>query len=105
MQIGRRVRELRKMRGWSQEKLGDKVGLSKSQISNIELNRRGTRVETQIRIAEALGVEVADLYESKMQVNDGWIAFNEKMKEKGITPEKAERWMELAEQIIKDSEK
>ena len=34
--IGTRIRELRRKRGWSQEKLGELVGFSQSKISKIE---------------------------------------------------------------------
>ena len=36
MNMGTRIRELRRKRGWSQERLGAMVGFSQSKISKIE---------------------------------------------------------------------
>lgn len=39
--LGRRIKELRKSRSLTQQDLADVLGLSRSQISNLENNRRG----------------------------------------------------------------
>lgn len=103
--FGKRVKEIRKKRGMSQKALAEKVGISEGQISNIESGKRSTTVERQADIAKALHVSLSDLYadDYKMKVDESWVMFNERMKEKGITPEQAEKWIRIAEQIIKDS--
>lgn len=38
--IGKQIRELRKLRGWKQYELAEKVGLSRPAICNIEAGKR-----------------------------------------------------------------
>jgi transcriptional regulator with XRE-family HTH domain len=56
-----RIRELRKKAGLTQHQLGEKVGLHQTQIGNIENGARALTLEWSRRIADALGVKVADL--------------------------------------------
>jgi ribosome-binding protein aMBF1 (putative translation factor) len=58
---GSRLAEARKARGWTQKRLGEKLGLPQSQISRIERNPDHTTVRTLKRIARALGVKVSAL--------------------------------------------
>lgn len=58
---GSRLAEARKARGWTQKRLGEKLGLPQSQISRIERNPDHTTVRTLKRIARALGVRVSAL--------------------------------------------
>lgn len=55
--IGTLFHNRRKELGLTQKQLGDKVGVSKSEISKIE-NGRGITVATISRLSEALGVSV-----------------------------------------------
>jgi ribosome-binding protein aMBF1 (putative translation factor) len=55
--IGARVRRLRLDRGWSQEELARRAGVTASQITRIEAGSRQTvRGETIARYAHAFGV-------------------------------------------------
>ena len=56
-----RLREIRKARGLSQEDLAHEAGLHRTHVSLIERSRRAIRLETLIRLAEALNVEPAAL--------------------------------------------
>lgn len=61
--VGRRVRMARVQSTWTQLKLAEKVGISVSFLSMIE---RGTRVPylgTLQSLADALGLEVVDLFQ------------------------------------------
>jgi transcriptional regulator with XRE-family HTH domain len=59
-QNGPVIRTLREKDGWkSQQAFADAVGLSQAALSNIERERRQTRVSTLNRIARALGVSVS----------------------------------------------
>lgn len=99
--IGKKIKELRKKRGLSQRQLGEIVGVSESQISNIESDRKSTSIERQLKIADALGVHVSELYDDEYKANldDAYIMFSRELKEQGITPEKARKWIELARKI------
>jgi len=58
---GGRIRKLRRQKGWTQEELAAKVGLTHSQISNAERGERGISLEALERIAHALHVKIGDL--------------------------------------------
>ncbi len=54
--IGKRIAELRKARGWTQERLAEKMGLSNNYISNIENNCSIPSLESLMKICIALDV-------------------------------------------------
>ncbi|GAB5390441.1 MAG: hypothetical protein Alpg2KO_34090 [Alphaproteobacteria bacterium] len=60
--FGRRVKELRKQCGLSQDELGKLIDKSQDTVSNIETGRAGTRLETTYAIAQALNVELSQLF-------------------------------------------
>ncbi len=53
---------IRNERGWSQQKLSDASGVNKATINQIERGRRSPNVETLEKLADALGVEMADFF-------------------------------------------
>ncbi len=61
IEVGRRVAEARDRRGKSQDALAAEVGVSRSSISMLEGGYRVPRVDLLLRIAQSLGVSVADL--------------------------------------------
>src|SRR4051794_23478409 len=62
MDVGKEIRRLRETRGWSQAKLAGASGMGTSGISQIETGARNPSAATLSKIAEALGVEVRDLF-------------------------------------------
>jgi transcriptional regulator with XRE-family HTH domain len=60
--VGREVRRLREALGWSQTRLAVEAGMSVSGISMIENGHRNLSTATLAKLAEALGVEVRDLF-------------------------------------------
>ena len=60
--IGHNIRSLRDEKGWNQTELGFRAGASPSIISLIENGKRNPSTATLAKIAEALGVEVVDLF-------------------------------------------
>lgn len=59
--LGRRIRELRLERGWTQEQLAEHAELSWHHISGIERSVTGATVETLVAIATALDVSLSEL--------------------------------------------
>lgn len=53
--IGERLRAMREARGWSQDKLGERLGRNQRWISERERGSVGTTVDEAIEIADALG--------------------------------------------------
>lgn len=60
--IGERIREIRTQKQMSATDLGDKVGVSKSMISQIELGRSNASVSVLKSIAGALGIPLFTLF-------------------------------------------
>lgn len=60
--IGRRVQALRRARGLSQEALAEAIDRSVDTISLVERGRAATRIETAVKLAEALGVDLVALF-------------------------------------------
>ena len=56
VEIGRRIREARTALKMSQAELAEKANLSSAQISQVECGRSDPRVQTLVRIIEALQV-------------------------------------------------
>jgi transcriptional regulator with XRE-family HTH domain len=59
--FGRRVRELRKNRNLSQERLAEKAGLDRSFMSGIERGVENPTLYTIQAVAEGLGLTVGEL--------------------------------------------
>jgi len=59
------IRTIRKLRGWTQEKLAEASGQSVSIISAYERGSREYTLKTLGPIAQALGVRVADLLDKE----------------------------------------
>ena len=61
--FGLRLRNLRVQRGWSQEVLAERSGLHRTYISSIERGQRNVALDNIVRLAEALEVSAADLFQ------------------------------------------
>jgi len=60
--LGKRIREERKIKGLTQEKLAEKVELTPVYIGYIETGKQAPYLKTLERIAKSLGVEVYELF-------------------------------------------
>ena len=60
--LAKRLKELRKKAGWSQQKLAEKAGLSYNAITKIEQGtaKRPT-IQTIIKLADAFGVSLDEV--------------------------------------------
>lgn len=63
--FGKRLRELRKAQGYSQEGFALTVELDRTYIGGIERGERNPGLKTILRIAEALEVPVAELFRQR----------------------------------------
>lgn len=61
--FGKRVKELRKKCGYTQEQLSEKLGLFPKQIGNIETGNCFTTMNNLVKLSEVLGVEIKDLFD------------------------------------------
>ena len=56
-----RLKEVRELHGWSQAKLAEESNVSRDSISNYETGQREAWPATAKKLADTLGVEIADL--------------------------------------------
>lgn len=61
--FGKRVKALRDAKGWSQEELADRAGLHRTYVSAVERAVRNPTLTVIERIAKALKVPVAELFD------------------------------------------
>ena len=66
--VGMKVQRARKMRNYSQWKLGDKADVSQQHISRIENDEVCPTVDTLLKLAKALDVSITTLTEEEMLV-------------------------------------
>jgi transcriptional regulator with XRE-family HTH domain len=71
LDLGIRVRELRKSRGWTLEQAAVKAGLARSTLSKIENGQMSPTFDALKKLAEGLAISVPQLFTppSKAQVN------------------------------------
>jgi len=77
----RRIKELRKFKGWSQRQLSEKAGVSQAVISHLESGRKGTReggfgsgsLESVLNV---LGVSYSDIFSKPEKIQND-LNFNE----------------------------
>ena len=62
--LGKRIRDLRKQRGLSQEELGWKAELHFTYIGAVERGERNCSIITLKKIAEGLEIDIKDLFDS-----------------------------------------
>ncbi|MCX7995998.1 MAG: helix-turn-helix transcriptional regulator [candidate division WOR-3 bacterium] len=62
--VGKKVKEIRKQKGFSQEELAFRSGLHRTYISDIERGNRNVSVKNIEKIARALGVKPSGLLET-----------------------------------------
>ena len=60
--FGKRIRQLRLKKKWSQEKLAEESGLHTTYISGIERGKRNLGIENVVRLARALKVDAGKLF-------------------------------------------
>lgn len=62
VKIGKRIRELRTEKGYSQESFAYEVGLDRTYMGSVERGERNIATLNLIRIAKCLTVEIGDLF-------------------------------------------
>ena len=62
--LGAKVRALRKARGWSQDLLGDRSGLHRAHVGEIERGEANVTIQTLKILADTLDVTMSELVRS-----------------------------------------
>lgn len=63
MTVGERIIYLRKLRGYTTNKLANLSGLSQSFLRDVELNKRGISVESLSVLCDTLKISVKDFFD------------------------------------------
>lgn len=61
VQVGRRIRTLRKLRGYTQGELARRAEVARESIVVIEKGQRDIGITSLVRIAKALGVTLSEM--------------------------------------------
>ena len=61
--LGKRIRRLRQIKGYTQERLAEESGLSVAFIGLAERGKECPSIKTASRIAEVLGVSLSELFD------------------------------------------
>lgn len=61
IRLGKKIRDLRRKRGWRQIDLAAHAELSKTHICELETGKREVGLQTLERLAEALEMKISDL--------------------------------------------
>ena len=61
--IGKRIQELRKARGLSEEKIAEKADISSTYLSRIECGRENPTLDMLIKLTSALEVEMLEMFD------------------------------------------
>lgn len=61
-QFGKRVRALRKLRGYSQEAFAHECNIHRTYMGDVERGERNIAIDNIARIAAALGITIEELF-------------------------------------------
>ncbi len=104
--FGRYIYKIRKMNGYTLSQLADKVGISKSYLSNIERElKQNPSIQVMEKIASALNMDLNQLLkygtgqQSAEHIEKEWIDFINEFKKTGIDKEQIQDFKILVEFI------
>ena len=104
IRLGKRIRELRKNLGWSQEKLGEKAELHPTYIGGIERGERNVSLDNLVKIADAFGITTGELFERVSEGKTGEDSLGSRMKAKSVQ-EKSLKFVHEIEKILEKVKK
>jgi transcriptional regulator with XRE-family HTH domain len=68
--LGRRIRALRKAKGWTQQKLGNRADIDYKFLSEIERGNMNPSFKILVKIASALEVELPEMLRFDQEIED-----------------------------------
>ncbi len=60
--FGKRIRELRLEKGWSQEGLADELGLHRTYVGAVERGEQNISLDNIEKVAKRLGISIEELF-------------------------------------------
>ncbi len=107
--VGMRIREIREKKEWSLEKLAKKINVSKGYMSKLETGQKPINLKNLHLIANALDVDVTDLFPNKEKVEnpltheEDWVFVVSELKERGFSA--ADVYLKMAQEEIEKDKK
>lgn len=71
LQLGQAVRRLRRDRELTQGQLADRVGLTRTSVTNIEKGRQALSVSLMVDLARSMGADPVQVLEEALRTADG----------------------------------
>lgn len=109
---GEKIRKHRKAMKFTQEELGEKIGVTKSFISKLETEYTKPSLEMLVTISNVLEVEVGDLLGNKInppkelkEAGVEWLILGEELEQQGITTEQIKQWVEIVKNFSQFKDK
>jgi transcriptional regulator with XRE-family HTH domain len=65
--FAKRLRQIRQLRGLSQEALADLAGLHRTYVGSVERSERNVSIDNMARLAKALEVNIAELLKDESE--------------------------------------
>ena len=63
--LGRKIRLLRKSKGWTQDYLSELLGINPKSVLRIESGQTFPTIQNLEKLAEVFGIEIADLFNNR----------------------------------------
>ncbi len=63
--LGRKIKEIRKSKGWTQEYLSEKIGINPKSVLRIESGKTFPTIQNLEKIAEVFEIEIFDLFNNR----------------------------------------
>jgi transcriptional regulator with XRE-family HTH domain len=60
--FGQRIRELRNIRGWSQEQFADICGVHRTYMGHMERGEKNVSLTSIVRVSDALGITLSEFF-------------------------------------------
>jgi transcriptional regulator with XRE-family HTH domain len=111
--LGPKIRYYREQRGYTQEQLAEKLGITKGYISRVENNKERPNLEFLANVADALGVHVKDLFDDDTpptppelkELGADWIMLNKELKAEGFTVEQIREIVKIAKMFKEQNQR
>ena len=98
-----KIRDLRKERGMTQEKLAEELNISRSKVSSWETNKRDMSVTEAIKLADIYKVSLDNLFETNNINEKEYLEISNKfLKNKEISLKEKARIIELIKSSLKN---
>ena len=68
--LGRHIRSLRIAKGWTQQELGNQADVNYKFLGEIERGQQNPSFQILVKIADALGVELSELFKIDQEISD-----------------------------------